>query len=121
MFPFSSMSFDQGREAAALLASGRIKILRYPLQSGISAVEEVEKQTTGQGSQGPQSDTWIEIYLRDMDGQPVQGERYKIKLPDGSTQEGMLDAFGHAEYYHITPGTCQVCFPDLDEESWEKM
>lgn len=62
--------------------------------------------------------TWIEIELKDDDGNPVPGERYRIKLPDGSTREGSLDANGRARADGINPGTAQVSFPDIDADDW---
>lgn len=63
--------------------------------------------------------SWIEIELKDEDGNPVPGERYRITLPDGSITEGTLDEKGLARVDHIDPGECQVTFPNLDEEAWE--
>ncbi len=64
---------------------------------------------------------WIEIQLLDTSGKPVAGEPYKITLPDGSTvADGTLDNKGHARVDHIDPGSCNVTFPNLDKDSWEK-
>jgi type VI secretion system secreted protein VgrG len=63
---------------------------------------------------------WIEIELTDEDGNPVPGERYKITLPDGTTvADGTLNEKGMARVDHIDAGTCQVSFPDLDQEAWD--
>ncbi len=69
----------------------------------------------------PAQKSWIEINLKDAKGNPVAGERYRIKLPDGSVQEDNLDAFGHAEYYEINRGECEVSFPDLEDYEWNKV
>jgi len=64
--------------------------------------------------------SWIEIELVGEDDQPIPGERYRIKLPDGETvAEGTLDDKGWARVAGFDPGSCQVCFPGLDEEAWE--
>lgn len=63
--------------------------------------------------------TWIEIALKDDKGHPVPGERYKIKLPDGSVLEGSLDGDGRARVDGIDPGTAQVSFPDRDANEWK--
>jgi hypothetical protein len=63
--------------------------------------------------------TWIELELMDPDGNPVPGERYKIKMPDGSIKYGRLDADGRARIEKLEPGSCQVTFPDRDQEVWE--
>lgn len=63
--------------------------------------------------------TWIKIKLIDMVGQPIPGERYRIKVPGGELMEGVLDEQGEAACWNLDPGTCKVTFPDLDEEAWE--
>ena len=57
----------------------------------------------------------------DEDDQPVAGERYRITLPDGTTvAQGTLDDKGFARVEGIEPGTCQITFPHLDKDAWEK-
>jgi hypothetical protein len=46
---------------------------------------------------------------------------YRITLPDGSVAEGTLDENGFARVEGIVPGTCQITFPSLDKEAWEKV
>jgi len=62
--------------------------------------------------------TWIAIELVGEDNKPIPDERYLIILPDGSTQEGTLDANGSARVDGIDPGNCMITFPDLDQEAW---
>src|SRR5262249_35905861 len=62
--------------------------------------------------------TWIEIRLIDKDGDPVPGERYRLRLPDYAIMEGVLDEEGKARYDGILPGTCLVQFPGLDAKEW---
>jgi type VI secretion system secreted protein VgrG len=64
--------------------------------------------------------SWIEIELVGEDDKPIPGERYEITLPDGSLARGTLDEKGFARVDGIEPGTCQVCFPELDKDAWEK-
>ncbi|APR80245.1 Hypothetical protein A7982_05592 [Minicystis rosea] len=61
--------------------------------------------------------TWIEIVLRDMTGNPVPWAPYRIKLTDGTIEEGLLDAEGRAYFGDLDPGNCLVSFPDLDAEA----
>ncbi len=65
--------------------------------------------------------SWIEIELVDEDEQPVPGARFELRLPDGSIREGRLNANGLARVSGIEPGTCEICFPDLDAECWERI
>lgn len=61
------------------------------------------------------TETWIEVHLKRVDGTPVSGERYSVKLPDGTVQEGTTNAAGSARIEHIEPaGICDWSFPDLD-------
>ena len=60
--------------------------------------------------------TWIEIVLKDDQGNPIPNERYKLKLPDGSIQEGSLDGDGRARVDGIEPGSAEVSFPDRGGE-----
>ncbi|MBN2271775.1 MAG: type VI secretion system tip protein VgrG [Sedimentisphaerales bacterium] len=64
--------------------------------------------------------SWIEIELVDEKDKPIPGERYKITLPDKSVADGTLDEKGFARLDGIEPGTCKICFPELDKEAWEK-
>jgi type VI secretion system secreted protein VgrG len=65
--------------------------------------------------------SWIEIELVDEEDNPVPGEVYRITLPDGETvAEGTLDDKGLARVEGIEPGTCQITFPELDQDAWEK-
>jgi hypothetical protein len=46
--------------------------------------------------------------------------RYEVKLSDGAVASGTLDEKGLARIEGIPPGNCEVTFPDLDGEAWEK-
>jgi type VI secretion system secreted protein VgrG len=65
--------------------------------------------------------SWIEIELVDEEKNPVPGEKYKITLPDGKVAQGTLDNEGFARVEGIEPGTCQIAFPNLDKDAWEKI
>lgn len=73
----------------------------------------------GANNQPDKKKTWIEITLKDAEGNPVAGERYKLKLADGRVMEGRLDANGRARVNGIDPGTAQVSFPDRDAGDWK--
>jgi hypothetical protein len=111
-------------QLAPRLVAGRIMILKSGLRSAVSTQETLaeEEVLTSEKKTPVQKKThWIEIKLIDTEGNPIAGERYRIRLPDGAVEEGYLDSFGHAEYNNINPGTCQVTFPDLDADVWERV
>ena len=62
---------------------------------------------------------FIEIELKDDDGEPVPGEAYEIELPDGSIASGTLDSKGYARVDGIKPGDCKVRFPGYDTSAWD--
>lgn len=62
---------------------------------------------------------WIAIELKDEEDNPVPGEYYEVKLPDGSTVCGTLDDKGTARVDGIDPGEAEVTFPNLDKEAWQ--
>ena len=68
-----------------------------------------------------QEKSWIEIELLDEDDNPVPGKRYEVTLPDGQTlASGTLDEKGFARVEGIDPGQCQITFPELHKEAWER-
>ena len=68
----------------------------------------------------PEKKSWIAIKLVDQANKPIPREAYRVKLPDGSTVEGDLDAKGCARIGGIDPGTCVVTFPNIDARDWKK-
>jgi uncharacterized Zn-binding protein involved in type VI secretion len=63
--------------------------------------------------------TWLEIVLVDEDGKGMAAERYVVTLPGGTSRTGFLDDDGCTRLDDLSPGICQVSFPDLDEEAWQ--
>src|SRR5687768_13696888 len=61
---------------------------------------------------------WVEIAMLDVEGNPLPGQDYEIKLPDGSIVTGSLDERGTARVEGIDPGTCKIRFPSLDKTVW---
>ena len=57
----------------------------------------------------------LELVLRDAEGQPVAGARYRVTLPEGVTIEGELDADGVARLERLPTGQCRVEFLDFVE------
>ena len=64
---------------------------------------------------------WIELALQGEDGRPIPWEAYRVVLPNGDVVKGYLDGSGRARIANINaPGDCQVSFPALDEDAWDK-
>jgi len=88
--------------------SGKYGSVKVPPYKPPQTQEEVEKKKN-----------FVEIVLKDEEGQPVPGEKYQVKLPDGSVAEGTLDENGFARIDGIDPGQAEITFPELDQESWK--
>ena len=61
---------------------------------------------------------FIELQLVDESGQPVTGRQFEVKLPDGSYYTGTTDNKGKGRVDNIDPGSCDISFPDLDQDAW---
>lgn len=84
--------------------------------------EEEEAAQTAAAEEEGQEKTWIEIELVDENDQPIAGERYEMTLPDGTTvATGTTGPDGVAKVRWIDPGNCQITFPNLDKDAWEKI
>jgi hypothetical protein len=72
---------------------------------------------------GPEPETtWIEVRLVGEDAAPIQGQLFRVELPDGTFREGVLDRHGVGRIDGIErPGACRITFPLLDEEAWEPL
>jgi hypothetical protein len=62
--------------------------------------------------------SWVEIELKDDEGNPVPYESYKVVTPEGKIRRGKLDKDGLARVDGIDPGNCEITFPNLDKEGW---
>jgi hypothetical protein len=61
---------------------------------------------------------WLEIELIGEDDLPIPWTRYSVVLPNGETTNGYLDGDGYARFERLlVAGTCQVIFPELDEDA----
>jgi hypothetical protein len=63
---------------------------------------------------------WIEILVQDMEGNPVVGQDYEIRLPNGELATGSTDEFGVARIEDIDAGNCRIKFPSLDKTVWNR-
>lgn len=63
---------------------------------------------------------WLIVELVGMDDKPVPGQRYEVRLPDGTKRQGRLDLDGRAIIDSIPrEGACKFTFLDLDKDAWE--
>ena len=126
--PQSARSDDKVlARVAKLLASGQ---LATGVQTvlGRSALQldteerPVRRQTTEDASRPAQAvKTWVEFQVVDTDDKPVSGKAYKVMLPDGTIEEGVLPANGTVRYSGIDPGTAVFMLTDLDADAWQKV
>jgi hypothetical protein len=56
---------------------------------------------------------WIEIELKDNEGNPLGGESYTLYLPDSTQKQGTLDKNGYAKIDNVPPGKYKIEFPDV--------
>jgi hypothetical protein len=104
-----------------------------PAEVAEAKAEQIEKESGKYGTtpakpfkkpaseeEAEEKTAWIEIELVDEEDEPVPSEKYDIKLPDGSVAKGTLDGNGFARIEGIDPGTCEITFPNLDKDAWEK-
>jgi type VI secretion system secreted protein VgrG len=61
---------------------------------------------------------WIEIVLKDDQGNAMPGEEYLVVAPDGERHFGQLDENGFARIAELPPGECKVSFPRIDKREW---
>jgi hypothetical protein len=55
----------------------------------------------------------VAIKLVDENDKPIPRAKYIIILPDGTRKEDYLDDNGYAYFDELTPGVCDVAFPEL--------
>ena len=107
----SEIKAEQEKTKSGKYGSQKVKPFKPPSeeeQTGPENEKEKEKEKS-----------WIEIKLVGEDGEPIPGEKYTITLADGSVVEGTLDEKGFARVEGIEKGTCEISFPNLDENAWE--
>jgi len=56
---------------------------------------------------------WIEIKLKDEEGNPVANEAYILRLSNGEVRQGNLDGNGYKKEEQVPPGEYRIEFPNL--------
>ncbi len=87
-----------------------------------STQDQPQDAPPGESTQSAGTGThWVGIEMVDEAEQPVVGERFLVKLPEGKEVEGGLDRKGQARLTGIKdPGACSIKFPNLDMAAWER-
>jgi uncharacterized protein (DUF2345 family) len=103
-----------------LISSGRIRVRNVTASAYRTLSDRVPPKLENEAVENEIVETHsVMIELLDVEGNPVPGEPYRIKLPDGTVVTGKLDAQGKAHHTGIEqPGTCQVCFYERDAVIW---
>ena len=108
-------------EEAAKADPGEMNKIKQAQQASSSGRFGGEKAKPAKKSEAEEEQSWIECELVGEDDEPIPGEKYRITLPDGTVNEGTLDDKGFVRVEDIQSGTCQITFPDLDKDAWEKI
>jgi hypothetical protein len=61
---------------------------------------------------------WVDIVLADRRGKPVAFEPFEVVSSDGRVFGGRLTGEGEAEIDDLSPGQCEINFPELDGSEW---
>lgn len=119
--PDEAKKADPGSKDEPGKASAGVNITAFSLGSAGALSPVVSSAPTYNPAAQENKDKthWIEVELKDEDGKPVPGERFRVTLPDGSEYEGTLDEKGVGRLDHIDPGSCKVTFPNLDQDAWK--
>ncbi len=64
--------------------------------------------------------SWVEIELKDSEGNPMAGESYRVIAADGRVLDGTLDSEGKARVQGVKKGQCKVTFPNLHADDWKQ-
>ena len=116
------------RAAATMLANGTIGLFQR-VDGGAEGRKEEDKKPVDEGPRprpivipGPKGPPpvrhWVEIELKDEDGDPLAKEPYEITLADGTVSAGVLDENGRARLDGVAAGQCKVSFPQIDAREW---
>jgi type VI secretion system secreted protein VgrG len=107
---------------AATVATG--KDLTYSKQKTAMdpiVAKALDAPTHQEPAEDEEEKSWLEVELIDEADQPVPGEKVMVTLPDGKVYTGRTGPDGVVKVTGVEKGaTCQITFPDLDQEAWEK-
>lgn len=124
MFAYERLFFMKQlwAELEEAFETGRLALLRVPRPVLISIQPEKSKEKNWKEKDWEDESepmSWVGLQLEDEEGEPVAGQRVRIKLPDGVVRERVSDDKGRIRMDSIPVGTCQVEFPGLDAADWK--
>jgi hypothetical protein len=103
-------------EVEAAFESDRLALLRLPQPVFIPSEWEKAEEEDWEDRSEPTS--WVGLVLEDEEGEPVAGQRVRIKLADGTVRESVSDDKGRIRLDGIPQGNCQVEFLGMDAGDW---
>jgi hypothetical protein len=104
-------------EVEGAFRSGRLALLKMPRPVFVPSRED-EAEEGGEDESEPTG--WVGLVIEDEEGEPVSGQRVRIKLADGTVKESVSDHKGRIRLEGIALGTCQVEFPGIDAADWRQ-
>jgi type VI secretion system secreted protein VgrG len=88
-------------------------------RQGSQGSTTTESRTADSNSAGEASESPTrEIRMRDDQGRPAAGERYRIERPNDTPIQGRLDRNGTARVRARDAEDSRITFPDLDQSRW---
>lgn len=103
-------------EVETAFESDRLALLKVARPVFIPAEPEEAEDSDWEDESEPTS--WVGLVLEDEDGEPVAGQRVRIKLADGTVKERVSDDKGRIRLDGVPAGNCQVEFPGMDAGDW---
>ena len=104
------------------LMTGELVLVERPKDRGplpkLAEPPPEEVKPTEKQSSGP-TRTWIEFFVEDDSGDPVEGARWEAELSDGSKHKGVTGKTGLVRFDGIDAGICQFTLVDYDAEEVE--
>jgi type VI secretion system secreted protein VgrG len=99
-----------------------VKTYQRETKTGRYGSEPVDPHTNDPETTDPDTPpktSWIEVQLIDDESNPVAGARYTVTMSDGTVWDSSTDDKGVGRVDGIDPGSCDISFPDLDQDAWE--
>jgi hypothetical protein len=111
--PASAQSLDAAASNADASAGNGGVISAIAACPPGSAKKPAPPPPPGPAPASPGAKSFIEILVIDENDKPVANQRYRLKLTDGSLQEGKLDGNGRIYLNPIPAGICELVFLEM--------